>query len=66
MSRNTQFVELPKEKAEAFRQLCRESGVAAQVFYGETANRVYPKCAPADFDALKEMFASYNNGTAVL
>ena len=63
---NNQFVELPKEKAEAFRQLCRESGIASQVFYGSAVNRVYPKCAPADFEALKDMFASVNNGTPAL
>ncbi len=60
------YVELPKAKAKVFRALCVESGVAAQVFYGRDVNRIYPKCSPADVDALKEMFAERNGGTAIL
>lgn len=62
---NTQFVELPKVKAKAFKALCAESGVAAQVWHGEKTNRVYPACVPADFEALKIMFGE-TNGTPIL
>lgn len=52
------FIPLPKDKAREFRALCVASGVAAQIFYAVNSNetRVYPACAPADFEALKELF----------
>ncbi len=56
----TNFLELPTDKAMAFRALCAESGIATQNFYGTTfgggkVQRVAPKCSPEDFEVLKEM-----------
>ena len=65
---NTQFITLPVEKAKIFRAICDESGIAVQNSYevgGQKQMRVAPKCTPADFEALKDIYAE-KAGTAIL
>lgn len=65
-TRTAQSVTLPFERAKLFREICEASGVAFIAQHGaERQQRIFPDCVPADFEALKAMFAE-KNGTPIL